>query len=155
MGRGGSSGTWSTVPAPVLCLVAQSCLTICDHMDCSPDPHRLLCPWGFSRQEYWNGFPFSSPGDLPDPGIEPMTLGSPALQADSLSLCHLGRLLQGILPTRGSSPGLLHCRQNLYQLNHQESPRILEWVVYPFSRRSSRPRNGTGFSCIAGGFFTN
>jgi len=36
---------------------------------------------GFSRQEYWSGLPFPSPGDLPDPGIEP---GSPALQADSL-----------------------------------------------------------------------
>ena len=37
---------------------------------------------GFSRQEYWNGLPFPSPGDLPNPGIEP---GSPALQADALS----------------------------------------------------------------------
>ena len=36
---------------------------------------------GFSRQEYWSGLPFPSPGDLPDPGIEP---GSPALQADVL-----------------------------------------------------------------------
>ena len=36
---------------------------------------------GFSRQEYWNGLTFPSPGDLPDPGTEP---GSPALQADSL-----------------------------------------------------------------------
>ena len=36
---------------------------------------------GFSRQEYWNGLPFPSPGDLPNPGIE---LGFPALQADSL-----------------------------------------------------------------------
>ena len=36
---------------------------------------------GFSKQEYWSGLPFPSPGDLPDPGIEP---GSPALQADSL-----------------------------------------------------------------------
>ena len=36
---------------------------------------------GFSRQEYWSGLPFPSPGDLPDPGIEPR---SPALQADSL-----------------------------------------------------------------------
>ena len=36
---------------------------------------------GFSRQEYWSGFPFPSPGDLPDPGIQ---LGSPALQTDSL-----------------------------------------------------------------------
>ena len=36
---------------------------------------------GFSGQEYWSGLPFPSPGDLPNPGIEP---GSPALQADSL-----------------------------------------------------------------------
>ena len=38
----------------------------------------------FSRQEYWNGLPFPSPGDLPDPGIEPLSLESPALQVDSL-----------------------------------------------------------------------
>ena len=37
---------------------------------------------GFSRQEYWSGLPFPSPGDLPDSGIEP---GSPALQADTLT----------------------------------------------------------------------
>ena len=37
---------------------------------------------GFSRQEYWSGLPFPSPGDLPDPGIEPR---SPALQADALT----------------------------------------------------------------------
>ena len=59
-------------------LVAKSCPT-------------LVTPWtvacqtplsmGFSRQEYWSGLPFPSPGDLPDPGIEP---GAPALQADSL-----------------------------------------------------------------------
>ena len=36
---------------------------------------------GFSRQEYWSGLPFPSPGDLPDPGIEP---GSPALRAEAL-----------------------------------------------------------------------
>ena len=39
---------------------------------------------GFSRREYWNGLPFPSPGDLPDPGIKLMSLPSPALQADSL-----------------------------------------------------------------------
>ena len=44
-------------------------------------PIRLLCPWGFSRQEYWSGFPFFPPGDLPDPGIKQQ---SPALQVDSL-----------------------------------------------------------------------
>ena len=40
-------------------------------------------------------------------------------------------LLQGIFPTQGSNPGLLHCRQILYQLSHQGSPGILEGVVYP------------------------
>ena len=42
---------------------------------------------GFSRQEYWSGLPFPSPGDLPDPGIEPR---SPALQADALTLSYKG-----------------------------------------------------------------
>ena len=64
-------------------------------------------------------------------------------------------LLQGIFPTQGSNPGLPHCRQILSQLSHQGSPSTLEWVAYPFSRGSSRPRNRTGVSCIAGGFFTN
>ena len=63
-------------------------------------------------------------------------------------------LLQGIFPTQGSNPGLWHCRQILYQLSHKGSPRILEWVVYPFSSRPSWPRNQTTVSCIAGGFFT-
>ena len=53
------------------------------------------------------------------------------------------------------NPGLLHCRPILYQLSHKESPRILKWVAYPFSRGSSPPRNRTGVSCIAGRFFTN
>ena len=56
-------------------------------------------------------------------------------------------LLQGIFPTQGSNPGLLHCRQILYQLSHKGSPRILEWVAHPFSIRFSRPRNWTGVSC--------
>ena len=64
-------------------------------------------------------------------------------------------LLQGIFPTQGSNPGLWHCRWILFQLRHQGSPRILEWVAYPFSRGSSWPRNQTGVSCIAGGFFTS
>ena len=43
--------------------------------------YQALPSMGFSRQESWSGLPFPSPGDLPDPGIEP---GSPALQADAL-----------------------------------------------------------------------
>ena len=63
--------------------------------------------------------------------------------------------LQGIFPTQGSNPGLPHCRWILYQLSHKESPRILEWIAYPFSSRSSRPKHQTGVSCITCGFFIN
>ena len=45
-------------------------------------------------------------------------------------------LLQGIFPTQGSNPGIPHCGQILYQLSHKGSPRILEWVAYPFSSGS-------------------
>ena len=55
----------------------------------------------------------------------------------------------------GSNPGLLPCRQIPYQLSHQGSPRTLEWVAIPFSRGSSRPRDRTWASRIAGRFFTS
>ena len=64
-------------------------------------------------------------------------------------------LLQGSFPTQGSNPGLLHWGWILYQLSHKGSSRILEWVAYPLSSGSSWPRNWTGVSCIADGFFTN
>ena len=67
--------------------------------------------------------------------------------------CHA--LLQGIFPIQGSNPGLPQCRRILYQLSHQGSRRILEWVAYPSSRGSSRPRNPTRVSCTAGGFLTS
>ena len=59
-------------------LVTQSCPTLCDLMDVA---HQAPLSMEFSRQEYWSGFPFPSPGDFPDQGIEQ---SSPALQADSL-----------------------------------------------------------------------
>ena len=48
--------------------------------------------------------------------------------------CHV--LLQGIFPIQGLNPGLLHCRWIFYHLSYQVSSWILEWVAYPFSRRS-------------------
>ena len=65
---------------------------------------KLLCLWGFSRQECWGGFHSLLQGIFPI--LKPR---SPGLQADSLPM------------------------------SHQRSPRILEWVVYPFSRGSSWP----------------
>ena len=62
----------------LLMCVSRSVVTNCDPRDCS---HQAPLFMGFSRQEYWSGLPFPSPGDLPDLGME---LESPAMQADSL-----------------------------------------------------------------------
>ena len=59
--------------------VTQSCQTLCDPH--ALKPARLLCPWGFSREEYWRWLPCPPSGDMPNPGIEPR---SPTLEADSL-----------------------------------------------------------------------
>ena len=134
--------------------VTQSCPTLCDPMDWgswnSPDQntgegcHVLL--QGIFPDQGWNpGLPHcrwillppESPGKPKNTGV------------GSLSL------LQGIFPIQGLKPGLPHCRQSLYQLSHKGSPRILKWVANPFSSGSSRPRNRTRVSCIAGRFFTN
>ena len=104
----------------MLCLVSQSCPTLCDPMDCSPPGSSV------------HG---DSPGKNTGVG------------------CHA--LLQGIIPTQGSNPGLPHCLWILYQLSHQRNPRILEWVALPYSRGSSQPRDRTQVSCIARGFFTS
>ena len=58
--------------------VSPSCPTLCDPMDIA---HQSPLSMGFSKQEYWSGLPFPSPGNLPNPGIKPTSL---ALQADSL-----------------------------------------------------------------------
>ena len=80
-----NTGDMGSIPCPgrfhmplcAVCLVAQSCLTATPWTIV----HQVLCPLGFSRQEYWSGLPCPPPGDLPNPGIEPR---SPELQADSL-----------------------------------------------------------------------
>ena len=64
-------------------------------------------------------------------------------------------LLQEIFPTQGLNLGLPHFKWILYHLSHRGSPRMLEWVAYPFSSRSSWPRNWTRVSYIVGGFFTS
>ena len=102
----------------------------------SESESRSVTPWTiqsmeFSRPEYWSGQPFPSPGDLPNPGIEPR---SPTLQTDSLPAEPQGKpnntgvgslsLLQRIFPTQESNWGLLHCRWILYQLSYQGSPQV-------------------------------
>ena len=91
----------------------------------------FVAPWAiqsmeFFRQDYRSGLPFHSPGDLPNPRVEPR---SPALQANYLPSEPPGK-------PKNTGVGSLS-------------------LLYPFSRRSSWPRNRTGVSCILGRFFTN
>ena len=58
-------------------------------MYCSPPGSSFM---GLSRHEYWSGLPLPTPGDLPNSGTELGSLASPALQVNSLPLCHLGSL---------------------------------------------------------------
>ena len=97
-------------------------------------PTRRLCPWGFSRQENWSGLPCPPSGDLPNPGIRPM---SPTLQVDCLSE-PLGKpknigvgsqsLLQGNVLTQESNWGFLHCRRILYQPSYSGSHLSLDKI---------------------------
>ena len=61
------------------CLVNQLCLTLCVFVTPWAIAHQALLSTGFPRQEYWSGLPFPTSGDLPNPGIEPASLESPAL----------------------------------------------------------------------------
>ena len=91
----------------------------------------LSCVW-LSRPEYWSGYTFPSPGDLPNPGIEPR---SSTLQEDALLAEPQGKpkntevgslsLLQGIFQTQKWNRGLLLCRWILYQLSYQEALLLL------------------------------
>ena len=83
-------------------------------------------------QEYWSGWPTPSSADVPNPGKSPREGNGYPLFL----------------------PGRSHGQRSL-ALSHKGSPRILEWVAYPFSSGSSPLGNGTGVSCIAGRFFTN
>ena len=97
-------------------------------------PHELYSPW--NSLEYWNGNPFPSPGDLPNPEIEPR---SSPLQVDSLPAEPPGKpkntgmsslfLLQGNFPTKELNWGLLHCRQILYQLSYQGSTTSIKATI--------------------------
>ena len=113
--------------------------------------HQAPLSMEFPRQEYWSRLPFFSPGDLPDPGIEPR---SPTLQADSLlsvppenpQRVSWSVMSDSLCPRDCSPPGS--------SVHGILQAKILEWVAIPFSRGSSRPRNWIWVSFIAGRFFT-
>ena len=104
-------------------------------------------PWtiesmGFFRPEYWSGSPLPSPGDVPNPRIEPR---SPALLVDSLPASPQGKpkntemgslsLLQQVFPIQGLNQGLLNCRWILYQLSYEGSPL---YPSIPLQRKTSQ-----------------
>ena len=119
-------------------LATQSFMTLCSPMDHSLPGSPVM---GFSRQESWSGLPFPLPGDLPDPGIEPM---SPALQEDSLwSEPHLFKFEQKVGARRHSILCLLlsslimelqnpagwcfHSKSD-FQTHYMKGPRwVLQW----------------------------
>ena len=76
VGRGLKIETFVFLQNSECVLCAQSCPTLCNPMTIAPPGS---CVWDFSRQEYWSGLPFPTPGDLPDPGIKPPSLALPAL----------------------------------------------------------------------------
>ena len=98
----------------------QLCLTLGNTMDCSP--HQSPLSMGFPKQEYWMGLTFPPPGELPDPGIEPMSPEAPELQASQSCPTLCG-------PMNCSLPGSFIHR--IFQA------RVLEWVAISFSRGSS------------------
>ena len=159
--------------------VAQSCPTLCDPMDSSL--HQAPPSMGFSRQEYWSGLPFPSPGYHPNPRIEP---GSLALWADSrvplsipiwkvhfLSLryqhiCYLLQLTQTTLNYYLNYYLIISIIVLVMCVCAQLCPtlcdpfgilqaRILKWEAFPFFRRSSQPRDQTQVSHTAGRFFAS
>ena len=75
--------------------------------------------------------------------VIPWTIQSMEFSGQNTGVCSLS-LLQGVFPTQGLNPGLLHCRRILYQLSSQGNQRIPEWVANPFCCGSSQPRNEPG-----------
>ena len=111
--------------------------------------HQPPLALGFSRQEYWSGLPVPSPGDLPDPGLEPRY---PALQADSLPTVLQAAAAKSLQlcptlcnPIDGSPPGS--------PIPGSLQARTLEWVAISFSRGSSRCRDQTWVSWQADFFY--
>ena len=110
---------------------------------------------GILKSFYWISEKWSESRSVVSSSLQPHELYSPwSFPGQNTGVGSLS-LLQGIFPTQGLNPCLLHCRRILYQLSHKGSPRILEWVAYPFFSGSSCPRKWIRVSCIAGRVFTN
>ena len=121
-------------------------------------PARLLCPWGFSRKEYWSGLSCPSPGDLPNPGIKPVSLTSPVLAGRFLTTSATWEApwfhFKSKVKVKVAQMCPTLCNPMDCTVHGILQARILEWVALPFSRGSSQPRDRTLVSHIAGRLFT-
>ena len=129
-------------------VVTQKCPTLCNSMDCSPpgsSGHGIL------QARIWSGLPFPSPGDLPEPGIEPR---SPALQAMLCCLGHQGSLITFIGKEKKSESCSIMSDSAIpwtvaYHSLSMDSPGKNTGVgCHSFSRGSSRPRDQTWVSAL-------
>ena len=118
-----------------VCPVTQSCLTLQSHGLLS---HQASLSMGFPRQEHWSELSFPTPGNLPNPGIEPMALVSPALAGRFFTTAPPGKMLvtqscptlcdpMGCSPPSSSVHGILQAR-------------LLEWLS--FSSKGALPNSG-------------
>ena len=111
-------------------------------------PRTVVCQaplsMGFSRQEYWSGLPFPSPGDFPDPGIKPRSPAAPALHTDSLPLSHGGSwdLLQLLLAPiyHRDNDSRREKAESLFQplWTVTDSLDLQSWPCVPFTFRLNR-----------------
>ena len=110
---------------------------------------------GFPRQEYWSGWPFPSPGDLPYPGIKFVSL---ALAGGFFTTEPPGKPLVSFSVVVGQPcPNLcdpMGCSLPGFSVHGILQARILECLAISFSRRPSWPRDWTWVLCFAGKFFT-
>ena len=110
------------------CLVAKSCLTLCDPMDYT---HRAPLSMGFPRQEYCEREAKVKVAQSCPTLCDPMDcIVHGILQARKLEWV-VSPLFQEIFPTQGLNPGLPHCRWILYQLSHQGSPEYCNRLSFP------------------------
>ena len=113
-------------------------------------------PMGFSRQEYWNGLPCPPPGGLPDPGIKPASLMSPALEGGFFTTstiweAHIWYESESESEVAQSCPTLcdpIDCSLPGSSVHGIFQAIVLEWIAISFSRGSSRPRDRTQVSHI-------
>ena len=119
-------------------------------MELQPVAHQAPLSLGFSRQEYWSGLPFLSPGDLPDPEIKST---SPTLQAGSLPLSHLGSpMLHQVDPTSKEKKAMApHSSTLAWKISRTEEPGGLQSMGSLRVDTTARLHLHFSFSCIGEG----